>query len=239
MGSSDTKLPTKSSDADVDAFLRKVVATPPPATVGGEQGRLIFGMDATASREPTWDQASQIQGEMFSETETLGGIAVQLCYYRGFCEFEATPWLAKSDDLLKYMMGVTCAGGMTQIKRLLTHTIGEKRKSKVNALVFVGDCMEEDVDRLCHLAGQLGMLSVPAFVFQEGYDPMAKKAFREIARLSNGAYCPFDSNSPQQLHDLFGAVAVYAAGGRRALENYGKKSAIVSQLTHQLGKRTS
>jgi hypothetical protein len=102
MADKSDKLPTKSKQAEIDAFLAKVASTP-AAKPSGARGRLIFAMDATASREPTWDRACHIQSEMFLETETLGGLDVQLCYYRGFREFHATPWLANSTDLLGRM----------------------------------------------------------------------------------------------------------------------------------------
>ena len=70
--------------------------------------------------------------------------------------------------------------------------------------------MEEDVDRLAKLAGELGLIGVPVFLFQEGREPKAERAFREIARLSRGAYCPFDAGSAKQLRELLTAVAVYA-----------------------------
>lgn len=229
-------MPAKSSQAEVDAFLAKVTATP-AAKPAGQRGRLIFAMDATASREPTWDRACHIQSEMFEETAALGGLDIQLCYYRGFREFEASPWLSRSADLLERMTRVRCAGGMTQIERVLRHAAAESRARKVDALVFVGDCMEEDVDRLCHLAGELGILGVPAFVFHEGHEPLAERAFREIARLTKGAYCRFDASSAAQLRDLLSAVAVYAAGGRRALEDFGnRKGGAALRLTHQLSK---
>jgi len=56
------------------------------------------------------------------------------------------------------------------------------------------------------------------FLFQEGADARAAAAFREIARLTKGAYCRFDAGSAAQLRELLSAVAVYAAGGRQALE---------------------
>ena len=227
------KLPKKSSNAEVDAFLRKVAATP-IAKSGADRGRLIFAMDATASREPAWDTACHIQGQMFQETANLGGLEIQLCYYRGFAEFNAGPWLIDSAALLKRMALVSCLGGQTQIEKILRHTITE---TKVNALVFVGDCMEEDADGLCQLAGELGVLGVPAFLFHEGHDAIAERAFKQIARLSGGAYCHFDSNSAQQLRDLLSAVAVYVAGGRRALEDFGKrKGGVARLLTHQIKK---
>jgi hypothetical protein len=194
-------------------------------------------MDATASREPTWDIASHIQAEMFKETAALGGLEIQLVYYRGFGECRASPWITNSADLLRRMTGVFCLAGQTQIAKVLKHTIKETKKRKVAALVFVGDCVEEDIDRLGHLAGQLGLLGVPCFMFHEGRDPVARSAFQQIARLSGGAFCPFDANSAQQLRDLLSAVAVYAAGGRKALADYGeRKGGAILRLTHQVGR---
>jgi hypothetical protein len=205
----------------VAAFLERVARTPVAAS---GRGRLLFALDATASRQPMWDQASQIQSDMFREAASLGGLQVQLAYYRGFGEFMATPWVDQPQDLIALMSRVTCLGGQTQIARVLRHGVEEAKRQRVGALVFVGDAMEEAVDDLCALAGQLGLLGVPAFMFHEGADSLAGAAFRQVAQLSGGAYCQFDSNSPQQLRELLRAVAVYAAGGRRALAAMGRRS---------------
>jgi hypothetical protein len=237
----DDKVPTtsgKTSRQEVDAFLEKLRATPAPAT-GGARGRLIFAMDATASREPSWDRACQLQGEMFEATAELGGLDVQLVFYRGFRECKASPWVSDSRALLGKMTAVRCLGGQTQIGRILRHAVNETKKQKVGALVFVGDCFEEDIDRVCAKAGELGMLGVPAFLFHEGRDPVAERAFRQIARLTGGAYCSFDASSARQLKDLLGAVAVYAAGGHKALADYGRRRGgeSVRLLTSQVGNR--
>jgi hypothetical protein len=108
-------------------------------------------------------------------------------------------------------------------QRVLSHAIAETRKRRVNALVFVGDAMEENVDRLCRLAGELGLLGTPVFVFHEGGDPDAGAAFRQIAKLSRGAYLSFDRASADRLKELLAAIAVYAAGGYRALADYGQR----------------
>ena len=223
-----------SSQQEINAFLNQVRKT--PAVHSGQGGRLIFAMDATASREPTWDQASQLQAEMFSETAALGGLTIQLCYYRGFGEFHASPWLSNTQQLLQQMTAVTCLGGHTQIEKLLRHAIMETRtnQKKINALVFVGDCVEEDIDKLATAAGELGLLGIPAFLFQEGHDPVASRAFKHIAQLTGGAHCPFDTGSAQQLKDLLSAVAVFAAGGHKALENFHQKRGnVVLRLTRK------
>ena len=230
----DKKLPERSTQSAVDDFLRKVAVTP-AASAGEGQGRLIFAMDATASRQPTWDRASHIQAEMFTETAALGGLEIQLVYYRGFGECKFSPWVKTSKDLLRRMTGVFCMAGQTQIVKILQHAIRETERKRVAALVFVGDCVEEDIDKLGHLAGKLGLLGVPCFMFHEGNEPVARSAFQQIARLSGGAYCPFDANSAQHLRDLLSAVAVYAAGGRRALEDFGqRRGGAAKLLTHQI-----
>lgn len=223
------KTDEKSGKDDVAEFLRKVAATP-VQTPTGKNGRLIFAIDATASRQPTWDRASHLQHEMFEEAASIGGLELQIAFFRGFGEFKATKWTTDSQALIRPMSRVFCLGGHTQIEKVLKHTLRQTKKDRVNALVYVGDCMEEDADQLCHLAGQLGMLKVPIFLFQEGYDPIAENCFRQMARLSGGAYCSFDGASAATLRNLLRAVAAYAAGGRKALSDLSKKTGGEAQL---------
>lgn len=235
MAKGDAKVPDKkTSQANVDAFLEKIRLTP-AGKKPGRRGRLLFAMDATASRKPTWDMAARIQGEMFQETAALGGLEIQLAYYRGFGEFKAGQWTVEEKVLLRQMTSVFCLAGVTDIERVLAHAINETRERKIDALVFVGDCFEEDIDQVGKTAGELGLMGVPAFMFHEGADPIAGFAFQQIAKLTNGAYCQFDANSAQVLKDLLGAVAVYAAGGHPALEDMARKrGGEVLKLAHQV-----
>lgn len=230
-----SQVPASAQSAEVDAFLRKVAAMPTARPASGK-GRLIFAMDATASREPSWDHAAKIQGEMFEAAAGLGGLDVQLVFYRGFNECKASRWLANAASLHAAMRAVFCVGGETQIARVLRHALNETEAHKIGALVFVGDAMEESLDELCALAGKLGLAGVPVFLFHEGHDPTAARAFQEIARLTRGAYCHFDAGSASELRALLGAVAAYAAGGQRALADYGKTTGGAAlRLAHQLG----
>ena len=229
-------LPAK--DREVDAFLRKVADAPRPARRGGDGGRLIFAMDATASREPTWDRACGIQGRMFEEAAAVGGLRLQLCYYRGYGECRASRWYDNARDVARAMAAVRCAGGLTQIRKVLNHALEETGRAPVNALVFVGDCLEENIDELCDRAARLGLHGVPVFMFHEGFDPAAARGFGEIARLSGGACCRFDAGSAGELRELLSAVAVYAAGGRRALAHYGERTGgLARQITHQIAPK--
>lgn len=233
MSDGDRPLSRKSTRSEIDAFVRKAALTP-ARRHDGRRGRLIFALDATASRQATWDRACHIQAEMFAETARLGGLEVQLCYFRGFLEFEVSPWTDDAASLRRIMTAVDCRAGHTQIERVLAHTVREAGAKPIDALVYVGDCAEEGLDSLAHEAGRLGLLRVPAFMFHEGSDAAAARAFGEIARLSGGACCAFDAGSAQQLRELFGAVAVYAAGGRKALSDYSERNPAIRQLARQL-----
>ncbi len=232
------KPPTvRSSSGDVAAFLSQAAKTPARAS-GTKNGRLIFARDATASRGPTWEQAMAIQSDMFKEAGTVGGLDVQLVYYRGYLDFGASPWLGNPTLVSNLMRTVSVEGGTTQIVRVLRHAHAESKRAKVNALVFIGDAVEEPHDAIAEAAGQLGLAGVPVFVFHEGGGEPAGAVFRQLARITRGAYSTFDARSARQLRDLLKAVAVFAAGGRKALADYGRTSGAALQLTHQLGGKS-
>jgi hypothetical protein len=196
---------------------------------------MVFALDATMSRQPTWDTACTLQADMFREAASIGGLDIQLVYFRGLNECRASGWVTGSKQLSELMSRIDCRGGQTQIGKVLNHARHEHARGKIQALVFVGDAMEEPVDDLCQAAGELGILGVPAFMFQEGGDPIAENAYREIARLTRGAYCRFDTGSAHQLGELLRAVAAYAAGGMRALKELSdKRSAGAQMLLAQL-----
>ncbi len=203
------------SDATIADFISKIKTLTPSVNEG--RGRLIFVMDATMSRQPTWDMALTLQSSMFTAVKDVGGLDVQLMFFRGLNECKASRWVSDPDQLATLMRGVRCQGGLTQLGRTLGAARDEAIAKKVNALVYVGDAMEENIDQVCARAGELALLGVPVFLFQEGHDPRASIAFKEIARLTRGAACRFDAGSAQQLKDLLTAVAVYAAGGHKAL----------------------
>lgn len=227
---------TERKDDAIKAFVEEMQRMPAPA--GGEgRGRLIFALDATASRRPTWDQACSVQGEMFLEADRLGGLDVQLAFYRGFDECKASRWVSKAAELVQLMVKVDCRAGRTQIHRILRHALKEAEKRRVHALIFIGDACEESIDTLGDLAGRLGLLGVKAFVFHEGGDRNAAFAFQEIARLTGGAACRFDANAPAELRALLRAVAAYASGGQKALADYARREGGPVRLLEQQTRR--
>lgn len=216
------QIPEKTSArGEIDAFLAKAKTLGP--RIDGRRGRLAFALDATMSRQPTWDLACKLQAEMFEEAGAIGGLDVQLIYFRGLRECRASKWNSDPARLGEVMASISCQGGHTQIGRVLEHVRSESKTAKIDALVYVGDAMEEAVDDLCAKAGELGLLGIPAFLFQEGRDPVAESAFREMARLTKGAWCPFDAGAASQLRELLRAAAAFAAGGHKALSDLSKR----------------
>jgi hypothetical protein len=219
---------------EIDAFLAQVRALG-PRSEAGKRGRMIFALDATMSRQPTWDTACQLQAEMFGEASVVGGLDVQLVYFRGMGECRASRWVADAKHLADLMTGIDCRGGHTQLGKVLAHARQESDRAKVQTLVYVGDAVEEDLDDLCAKAGELGLRGIPAFMFQEGHDPAAERAFREIARLTRGVYCRFDPGAARELAELLRAAAAYAAGGMRALSDASRRSGTAAaKLLQQL-----
>jgi hypothetical protein len=221
-----------SAAEDIAAFVAKARAMSPHAA--GAKGRLVFALDATMSRQPTWDMACSLQADMFREAAALGSLDIRLVYYRGLSECRATGWISDSAELARLMGKITCQGGNTQIGKVLSEARREAVASAVRAVVFVGDAMEENVDALCAKAGELGLLKVPVFMFQEGHDVAAEQAFREIARLTGGAWCRFDPGAAAQLRELLRAAAAYAAGGRAALQLLSKTGSGAAKLLGQM-----
>jgi hypothetical protein len=225
---------TSSSRTEIDAFLSRIKSLG-PANESGRRGRLIFALDATMSRQPTWDSACQLQADMFREAASIGGLDIQLIYYRGLAECRASQWISQPERLGELMSRIDCRGGHTQIGKILANARRESEKMKVQALVFVGDAMEESLDDLCAAAGELALRSVPAFMFQEGDDQVCEQAFREIARITRGAYCRFAPGAAHELGELLRAVAAYAAGGMKALADLkSRRGAGAVRLIEQL-----
>src|SRR6516165_2356875 len=219
--------PTRS---DLDNFLTDMLATKKSGV--SASGRLIFALDATMSRQETWDMACQLQGSMFKTVASIGGLNVQLVYYRGLDECRASRWVTDPERLANLMTKIKCNAGHTQIGKVLTHAKRETGLAKVAAVVLVGDAFEEDADEVVPIANELGHLNVPVFMFQEGNSRTVERVYREIAKASHGAYCRFDNGSADQLRELLKLVATFAVGGVAALE--ASKSADAIKLLSQM-----
>lgn len=227
----------KSSRNEISAFL-KAARNAGNTTTGA--GRIVLALDATMSRQPTWDLACSIQAEMFKSVAGIGNLTMQLVYFRGIGECKSSKWATDGSSLAAMMSKIDCRGGHTQILKVLKHAAKEHARERINALIYIGDAMEESVDDLVQAAGELGLRGVPVFVFQEGRDPVAENAFREIARVTRGGWFRFDRSSASVLAKLLSAIAVYATGGLKALESRGTREdrLLLAQMKGGEGDRT-
>ena len=223
---------TGSGSSAVSAFLDQVKAM--PSIAADARGKLVIALDATMSRQPTWDLACSLQAEMFRTAASIGGLAIQLVYFRGLAECRASRYVPDGATLSAMMSKIRCEGGQTQIGRVLDHLHSAARHDGVRAFVYVGDAMEESADILLARAGEIGLLGLRGFIFQEGHDPDAERVFREMARLTGGAYARFDHAAPATLAELLRAAATYAAGGRDALMKLARSGGASAALLQQL-----
>jgi hypothetical protein len=209
--------------AAVDAFLERNRQ----AMAAGGRGRLIFALDATASRQETWDRAIELQASMFAEAGKVGGLQIQLIFLRG-TECQASNWTTSAQVLAAKMRKISCVGGTTQWGRVLGHVRRDHEQKQVSAVIVIGDCCEEQSSALYDAATGLP----PLFVFQEGDDPAASVVFPELARRTKGAHFKLGPDSAHELAELLRGVAVFVAGGRTALERLGSDSArkLLTQL---------
>lgn len=216
----------RSAPAAIADFLAAARASDPNLP----RGRLVFALDATMSRQPTWDRAARLQAEMFEEAARIGGLEVQLVYFRGFDECRASRFVPDARALGDLMTRIDCRAGRTQIGRVLRHVLATAREKPVAALVYVGDALEEPIDELAAVAGEIALHGTKAFLFQEGRDPAVARGFAEIARLTAGAHLHLGSGSADDLGALLRAVAAYAAGGLTALEALGTRDGAAAAL---------
>jgi len=188
----------------VDDFLAKFDPVKP---------RVVFCVDATASRQPTWDSAAMLQAQMF---HAAGDISAQLVYFRGWNgEVRASQWFDNPAALADAMSKITCVAGHTQIEKTLKHAAREHAAKPIAALILISDSCEEEESALYAAARKL---PVPVFMFQEGRSEVVAGIYARIAEITGGALAQFDSSSAAKLGELLKAVAVYATGGLKALE---------------------
>ena len=207
---------------EVDAFLAKAARIPALSQV---KGRLIFAIDATMSRQPTWDRAAEIQtGDVRRRRRRWADSAFNSFIFAASANSKQVNGQHRRRLCARAMQRVTCCSGVRRnctacwLMRSPRRGVQRSAHSSMSAIAF-----EENADAVAKEAAQLALLGVPAFMFHEGHDASAEAVFREIARLTHGVYARFDAGSARQLRELLTAAAVYATGGSLALKDYGNR----------------
>jgi len=176
--------------------------------------KIGFLIDATGSREQTWELAQTIQAKMFQAVSGLKAVSLRLVYF-GNNRLTALGWDNNPNSVAKHMAAVRCRTGLTQIIEGLQSFIDERPDGKAAAIILIGDCFEESSSQAERAAILLKEKGIKVFSFVEGYDPTAQSVFRRISEITGGKFARFGSNMP--LSDLCEGVVLLASGGEKAL----------------------
>jgi hypothetical protein len=214
-------LPEKSSKR---AFLDKVGALSKTkdnskiALALKKTPKLLFSMDATASRQPSWDVAQEITLSMFDVMP--GGLKIALAYHSGGHLKAVTDFRADAAYFKDQIAGVQCEAGLTALCEILESA---SEIPALSSLIYIGDCFEERLDTASRLAQKLKTNGVRCFMFLEGDDGEAREAFNTIAEITGGAVFPFEQQSLVRVKEKLDAIAAFSAGGMKLLkENQGR-----------------
>jgi hypothetical protein len=196
-------------------FAAALPVPPAPATETPTRPRLIFGVDATASREPAWAAARSVTDALVRALP--GELDVALAVHGGSRLHTFTPFTSNPATLRDRAAGLGCIAGYTRMLPILDRAMTEPG---VRVVVYIGDVFEESLSKARRLADTMGLKSIRLFVLHDTADWTARRdgdLFADLARRTGGCVLPFDANAPDRLRDLLGAVAVYAVGGERLL----------------------
>jgi hypothetical protein len=178
-----------------------------------ELRRLLIGFDATASREPTWKQASRLTDTLL---KTLPGkLQVALAVHGGGRLHTVTRYTTDPGKLGVKAAKIYCEAGYTKLLDLLSHAAA----LNADVVLYIGDAFEESPRRAGKIADRLGKRGTRVIILQEGDDGHAADVFAEIAERTGGALLPFDISSFDRIgKELLELVAVLAVEGVEAVE---------------------
>jgi hypothetical protein len=178
--------------------------------------RLIFGVDATASREPAWAAARTVTDALVKALP--GELDVALAVHGGSMLHTFTEFTANPNTLRDRAAGIACISGMTRLLPILSRALSN---AGVRVVVYIGDVFEESPGRGRKLADAMGLKGIKLIVLHDTADWNARRdaeVFLDLARRTGGCVVPFDANAAARLRELLAAVAVYAVGGAEMLE---------------------
>ena len=178
--------------------------------------RLIFGFDATASREPAWDVARKVTDSLFRALP--GELDVALAVHGGSLLHTFTDFTSNPATLRDRAAAIRCISGRTQLLPILSRALAAPG---VRVVTYIGDVFEESAGRGRRLADAMGTRGIRLIVLHDVADWLARRdaeLFQDLARRTGGCVLPFDANAPDRLRELLAAVAVYAVGGTDLLE---------------------
>jgi hypothetical protein len=197
--------------------------------------RLIFAVDATASREPAWAAARQVTDALVKALP--GELDVALAVHGGSRVHTFTEFTSQPATLRDRAAGVACQAGVTRLLPILSVSLQQKA---VRVVIYIGDVFEENMARGRQLADAMGHQGTRLIVLHDTADPTARRdaeLFWDLAKRTGGCVLPFDASSTARLRDLLSAVAVYAVGGEKLLRERRHDLPGAVALLEHLGRR--
>jgi hypothetical protein len=210
-------------------------AEPPVETGTPVRPRLVFAVDATASREPAWAAARQVTDALVKALP--GALDVALAVHGGSRVHTFTAFTNDAKTLRDRAAGVACEAGMTRLLPILAASL---KRPAVRVVVYIGDVFEESVVQGRRLADEMGGKGIKLIVLHDTADASARRdveVFWDLAKRTGGCVLPFDASASGRLRDLLSAVAVYAVGGEKLLRERRHDLPGAVALLEHLGKR--
>src|SRR5487761_2581966 len=202
-----------------------LVATRVEAAAFHGRPRLVFGFDATASREPAWATARQVTDALVRALPRA--LDVALAVHGGSRLHTFTDFTADPNALRDRAAGITCQAGMTRLLPILQRSL---ENPGVRVVIYIGDVFEESPRRGRTLADEMGRHGMRLIVLHDAGDWMARRdaeGVLDLARRTGGCVLPFDASAPDRLRDILGAAAAYAVGGAALLRQRGDAGALI------------
>jgi hypothetical protein len=210
-------------------------AEPPMETITPARPRLVFAVDATASREPAWAAARQVTDALVKALP--GQLDVALAVHGGSRVHTFTPFTSNAATLRDRAAGVACQAGMTRLLPILSTSL---KHPAVRVVIYIGDVFEESVIQGRRLADNMGQRGTKLIVLHDTADPAARldaEVFWDLAKRTGGCVLPFNASASGRLRELLSAVAVYAVGGETLLQERARDLPGAIALLEHLGKR--
>jgi hypothetical protein len=218
------------------ALLSALGHIAPPAETGKPaRPRLVFAVDATASREPAWAAARQVTDALVKALP--GALDVALAVHGGSRVHTFTAFTSDANTLRDQAAGVACRAGLTRLLPILAASL---KQPAVRVVIYIGDVFEESVPQARRLADAMGQQGIRLIVMHDTADAAARQdaeVFWDLAKRTGGCVLPFNASASGRLRDLLSAVAIYAVGGEKLLRERRHDLPGAALLLEHLGKR--
>jgi voltage-gated potassium channel Kch len=195
--------------------------------------RLVFALDATASREPAWEAAKATTDALCQALP--GQLDVALAVHGGSRLRVFTEFVSEPGPLRDQAAGIQCEAGETRLLDIMERT---RDAGDVKVLVYIGDVFEESVEGAESLAAALRLRGTRIIILHDAANALtverSRAVFERIAKITGGAVLPFDASAVDKLRAMLEAISTLAVGGMKLLEQRAAALPAAATLLRQL-----